>query len=214
MYHRFREAGYSEGTSKRLMQSFYMEHAVLAEHSSWDPEQQVTTSHFKVKADTWVEDNAHLDSGRKRKKTPIGTVEMTDKVRKKVIAGLNVKPGQHCNDVRSALSGASAHTGDGTTCGGSTHNTDNTFGRVVDKKDLALKLAEAKAAEANKQKELDDERKESKRQIEALQKQLDSVMKMLAQQQGQQGSPPPDQSGSGPPTTMDTDGSCGGPQGS
>jgi hypothetical protein len=93
-------------------------------------------------------------------------------------------------------------------------NTDNTFACVVDKKELALKLAEAKRSEADRTKELNEEKKEAASKNNALEKQLESVMKLLAQQQGQQGAPPPDPSGSGSPTAMNIDGSGGDPQGS
>ena len=216
MYHSMIELGYSAGTVKRMMQSFYMERADLAEHSTWNPITRLATSKFRVKADSWLEDNAHLDAFRKksRKANPSSTNEMSDKIRCQIIKGTNTKPGQHCDDVGSHVSGASAHTGDASTCGNSTTNTDNTFCQQVDKKDLALKLAAAKRAEADRKRELEDEKKANAAKIDALEEKLKSVLQLLAQQQGQQGAPPPDPSGSGSPSAMEISGSGGDPQGS
>jgi hypothetical protein len=83
-------------------------------------------------------------------------------------------------------------------------------------KDYALKLAETKEREsALKQQVHDMEKKNSKQMdtINNLQRQIDSILKLLAVQQGQQGAPPPDPSGSGAPTAIDS-GSGGAPQGS
>jgi hypothetical protein len=216
MYHLMISLGYDMGTVKRVMQSFYLERADLAEHSTWDPVTRLATSKFRVKADTWIEDNAHLDAFRKKASTtnPTSTKEMSDKIRCQIIKTSNIKPNQHCNDVGSHISGASAHTGDASTCGNSTVNTDNTFSQQVDKKALALKLAESKRAEADRRRELEDEKKASAAKIDALEEKLKSVLQMLAQQQGHQGAPPPDQSGCGSPSVMETSDSRGDPQGS
>jgi hypothetical protein len=53
--------GYDDSTIKRLKNSFYFEKAQLPDKSTWDPKTLAATSYFSIKADTWLQENAHYD---------------------------------------------------------------------------------------------------------------------------------------------------------
>ena len=61
MHHWWVECGYNASTRKRLMRSFYVEKASLAEYSSWDSDTKTATSHFAPKSSSYLVDNSHYD---------------------------------------------------------------------------------------------------------------------------------------------------------
>jgi hypothetical protein len=98
MFHWLKQCGYSENTRTRLMRSFSVEKAQLASQSSWDPSMLTATSHFAMKSDTYLMDNARYDPYLR--KTLGGTnpgttlIDMTDTVRKGLLNSLGYKAGE------------------------------------------------------------------------------------------------------------------------
>jgi hypothetical protein len=204
--------GYDDSTIKRVMKSCYLERARLAHECEWDPTTMTATPYFQYKADNWL-DEAAAKFDKVNKPLRKAELEMSKQVRKDLIRDLNYKRGQRVEDVASGCK-YSAHTGDGESSGGSTYGSQ----RMFRTKDYALKLAETRESEAALWQQVADMEKRNAEQITTinnLHEKMESILKMLAVQQGQQGAPPPDQSGSGAPTAMDLDhGSGGAPQGS
>jgi hypothetical protein len=222
MYWWMIKQAYHESTITRVMHSFYLEHARLAPESTWDPITQTATSKFQSKTDTWLEDNSKYDRTNWKgsdasASKPSTVVEMANSVRKSLLQGLNYKPDERCSEVGSKISGPSALTGDGTSIGGaSSVNTNNTAG-LLQKKDYALRLAEAATKEADLRaqhaRDIAEKDREHQEKLQALERKMESMLQLMAKQQGHQGAPPPDPSGSGAPPT-NANGSSGAPQGS
>jgi hypothetical protein len=203
MHHWLIQCGYCESTRMRLMRSFYIEKAQLASQSSWDPVTLTATSHFAVKADTYLQDNARYDPYL-RKKLLAGTVQkdtfvdMSDTVRKRLLKELGYDPDVKVSDIGSRVSGASALTGDGDTVGASTVNSEATQNRVLRTKEYAKQLAASKAQNA-----------EQAAEINELKQQMQQLTQMLA---GINQQVPPRLSGSGAARPQDEGGGAA-PQG-
>jgi hypothetical protein len=93
------------------MRSFYIEKTQLAAQSSWDPVTLTATSHFQMKSDTYLADNAKYDPYLRKamgNSTPQPTlVDMSDTVRKSLLHSLGYKAGEKACDVGSKVSGVS-----------------------------------------------------------------------------------------------------------
>ena len=92
MYHWWQECGYNESTRKRIMRSFYIEKAQLAEHSSWDPTTKTATSHFATKSSTYLEDNSDYDpqppAVKGSRTTRLSIIDMSDQLRNTLLKQL------------------------------------------------------------------------------------------------------------------------------
>jgi hypothetical protein len=151
MHHWWIECGYNTSTRTRLMRSFYIEKASLAEYSSWDSDTKTATSHFATKSSTYLEDNAHYDplpSPDKRQRTSL--VQMSDQIRTSLINHLGRQPDTP-QEVNSNISNISPHTGDGNTSCASTVNSTNTTNKILKTKDFALQLADSRAKQAQQE---------------------------------------------------------------
>jgi hypothetical protein len=174
MHHWLIQCGYCQSTRMRLMRSFYVEKAQLASESTWDPVTLTATSHFKAKADTYLQDNAmydpymrkQLNSQTKQQNT---FVDMSDTVRKHLLKELAYNPNEKGADIGSRVSGASALTGDADTVGASTVNSEGTQNRVLKSKEYAKQLADSKVRNA-----------EQAAEIHELKAQMQKLTQMLA----------------------------------
>ena len=113
------------------MWSFYVEKAQLASQSTWDPVAMMATSHFAVKADTYLADNAKYDPFLRKQAAQeehrnLNLVDMTDTVRKGLLDSLGYNPDEKGEEVGSKVTGVSNLKGDEDTMGASTVNTDAT----------------------------------------------------------------------------------------
>ena len=190
MHHWWIECGYNTSTRTRLMRSFYIEKASLAEYSSWDSDTKTATSHFATKSSTYLEDNAHYDplpSPDKRQRTSL--VQMSDQIRTNLINQLGRQPNTP-QDVNSNISNVSPHTGDGNTSGASSVNSNNTTNKILKSKDFALQLADSRAKQAQQE-----------NLITQLQQQMESLKQLnnTAESGTQQGAPHLSGSGASPP---------------
>ena len=193
MHHWWIECGYNESTRKRLMRSFYVEKASLAEYSSWDPDTKTAKSHFATKSSTYLEDNAHYDplpSPDKRKRTDDAPlVQISDQIRTSLLNHLG-RQQDNPQEVNSNISNVSPHTGDGNTSCASTVNTTNTANKILKTKDFALQLADSKAKQAQQE-----------NLIAQLQQQMEELKRLnnTAESGAQQGAPHLSGSGASPP---------------
>ena len=196
MHHWWKECGYNSSTRTRLMRSFYVEKASLAEYSSWDPITKTATSHFATKSSTYLEDNAHYDplpSPDKRKRdsdTPL--VQISDQIRTSLLNHLG-RQTDTPQDINSSISNVSPHTGDGTTSCASTVNSANTANKILKTKDFALQLATSRAKQA-----------EQESLIIQLQQQMEDLRQLnnTAESGTQQGAPHLSGSGASPPSIL------------
>jgi hypothetical protein len=204
MFHWLKDCGYSESTRSRLMRSFYIEKTQLASQSSWDLSTLTAKSHFAMKSDTYLADNAKYDPYlRKKAQNPgqgTALVDMSETVRNNLLNSLGYKSGEKAGDVGSKVSGVSHLTGDAATTGASTINSEATQNRVLRTKEYAKQLADSKEKNA-----------EQAAQINELKTQMLRLTEMLAGISSQQGAPP--LSGSGATRPHDP-GSGVAPQGS
>ena len=193
MHHWWLECGYNSSTRTRLMRSFYVEKASLAEYSSWDPDTKTATSHFATKSSSYLEDNAHYDplpSPDKRKRandTPL--VQISDQIRTSLLNHLG-RQTDTPQDVNSNISNVSPHTGDGNTSCASTVNSTNTASKILKTKDFALQLANSRAKQAQQES-----------LIVQLQQQMEDLRQLnnTAESGTQQGAPHLSGSGASPP---------------
>ncbi len=189
MYHWWQECGYNESTRKRLMRSFYIEKAQLAEHSFWDSTTKTATSHFATKSLTYLEDNSEYDpqpSTSKGGRTKASIIDMSDQLRSTLLKQLGQDKDPFPTDYNSNISNVSPHTGDGDASCTSTVNSSNTAQKVLKTKDFAIQLANSRAKQA-----------EQMALIAQLQQQMEELKKLhnIAEPSTQQG--PPHLSGSG-----------------
>jgi hypothetical protein len=163
MFHWLRQCGYSESTRSRLMRSFYLERAQLAAQSSWDPATLTAKSHFAMKSDTYLADNARYDP-----------------YLRKTMGSSHSQPnaGERACDVGSRVSGVSHLTGDAATTGASTVNSEATQNRVLRTREYAKQLADSKETNAAQAAE-----------IMELKTQMQKLTEMLAGISSQQGAP-------------------------
>jgi len=182
MYHWLKQCGYSESTRSRLMRSFYLEKAQLAPQSSWNPDTLTATSHFTMKSDTYLADNARYDpylrNALHKPNSQTTLIDMADTVRKSLLDSLGYKAGEKACDVGSKVSGVSHLTGDAATTGASTINSENTQNRVLRTKEYAKQLADSKVKNA-----------EQAAEINELKAQMQRLTEMLAGISPQQGAP-------------------------
>ena len=208
MHHWLIQCGYNASTRVRLMRSFYIEKAQLAEYSSWDPTTCIATSHFATKTSTYLDDNARYDPAMDRQKqTPKlspTVIDMSDQVRTNLLHSLGHKLGDTCVDVNSTITGVSPHTGDGDISCDSTVNSTNTTNKILKTKDFAIQLADSRAQLADSRMQLLDTKtkmSEQEKMIEQLQRQLEQLQQtnVIAETQAQQGAPHLSGSGVSPP---------------
>ena len=215
MYHWLISCGYNSSTRTRLMRSFYVEKAQLAEYSTWDPISNTATSHFASRSSTYIENNAKYDPGsliskQKRQKTSTQVIDISTSVRSQLLKTLGVRPGETFQDVVSQVSGVSPHTGEGSMSCDSTVNSTNTANVVMKTKDFALQLAASKAKQADQEILLAQARTTQEEQeaiIRTLRQQMEALQQTnkSAEFQTQQGaptlveaeSPPPQDPGGG-----------------
>jgi hypothetical protein len=140
------EAGYHESTVKQLMTSFYFDRHVTANESSWDPATKRATSRYASAADTWLEDNMHLDPLRnKPTQFSFGT---SDAERSSLLSKLNYKENQAMDDVQN---GPSAITGDDQSSGASSLHSKTSEGLAMGRTTaLKMKLARANSELADR----------------------------------------------------------------
>ena len=208
MHHWLIQCGYNASTRVRLMRSFYIEKAQLAEYSSWDPTTCIATSHFATKTSTYLDDNARYDPAMDRQKqTPKlspTVIDMSDQVRTNLLHSLGHKLGDTCVDVNSTITGVSPHTGDGDISCDSTVNSTNTTKKILTTKDFAIQLADSRAQLADSRMQLLDTKtkmSEQEKMIEQLQRQLEQLQQtnVIAETLAQQGAPHLSGSGVSPP---------------
>jgi hypothetical protein len=205
MYHWWIQCGYNASTRHRLMRSFYLEKAQLAEYSTWDHLAMVATPQFTNKRDTYLNTFGHYDPSHSEQTQPQHnktghTLEISDEIRASLIKHLGNKHTKH-DEIGSQISGVSAHTGESNPSTSSTVNTNNSINRVLKTKDMALQLASSKAKQAEQEHLIAS----LKQQMEQLQRTTD-----IAESQTQQGAPHLSGSGAPPP---DDPGSGEAPQG-
>jgi hypothetical protein len=195
MYHWWQECGYNESTRKRLMRSFYIEKAQLAEHSSWDPTTKTATSHFATKSSTYLEDNSDYDpqppAVNCSRTTRSSIIDMSDQLRNTLLKQLGQDKNPLPTDFNSNVSNVSPHTGDGDASCTSTVNSANTTNKILKTKDFALQLADSRAKQA-----------EQVSLIAKLQQQMEELKRLqhIAEPVTQQGAPHLSGSGASPPT--------------
>ena len=84
-------------------------------------------------AATWFQNNEHYDplytgaTSTTANSPATDIVDIADTVRKSLLHNLQSKPGQHCDEVGSQVSGVSIHTGDDDSIGGSMVQTEDTI---------------------------------------------------------------------------------------
>ena len=193
MHHWWKECGYNSSTRTRLMRSFYVEKASLAEYSSWDPDTKTATSHFATKSSSYLEDNAHYDPAPSPDKRKRGNdkplVQISDQIRTSLLNHLG-RQTDTPQDVNSNISNVSPHTGDGNTSCASTVNSTNTTSKILKTKDFALQLANSRAKQAQQES-----------LIVQLQQQMEDLRQLnnTAESGTQQGAPHLSGSGASPP---------------
>ena len=193
MHHWWKECGYNSSTRTRLMRSFYVEKASLAEYSSWDPDTKTATSHFATKSSSYLEDNAHYDPAPSPDKRKRGNdkplVQISDQIRTSLLNHLG-RQTDTPQDVNSNISNVSPHTGDGNTSCASTVNSTNTASKILKTKDFALQLANSRAKQAQQES-----------LIVQLQQQMEDLRQLnnTAESGTQQGAPHLSGSGASPP---------------
>ena len=154
MYHYLIWRGYEPRCVERLMHSFYSDASGLAIHSVFDVNSWTVSNHFSTNVDTWMEDNARYDPMHKKTisqqpaQTSPASITFSDTVRKDYIRQLNNKPGVHCDDIGSHISGAIGWSIGTATSGGSTINEDGSANKMFRTKELALELAQSKKENA------------------------------------------------------------------
>ena len=190
MYHWWKLCGYNESTRQRLMRSFHLEKAQLAEYSTWDNASMTAIPQFTNRRDTYLTTFAHYDPGHAPQRHQTREViDLSDDIRNSLLKHLGNKQDTH-TDVGSHISGVSAHTGTSDLSTSSTVNSNNSINRTLKTKEIALQLASSRA----KQAEQDHLIQSLKQQLEQLQRTSDS-----AASQEQQGAPPLSGSGAPPP---------------
>ena len=209
MHHWLLSCGYNASTRSRLMRSFYVEKAQLAEYSTWDPESCTATSQFASRSSTYIENNSRYDPGtpasqQKRQKTSGPVVDIDTSVRARLLKTLGLRSGETFMDIGSRVSGASPHTGEGNISCDSTINSSNTAQVVMKAKDFALQLAASKAKQADQDTLLAQARTAQEEQeaiIRSLRHQMETLQQTVntAEIHAQQGSPHLSGSGVSPP---------------
>ena len=194
MYHWWKLCGYNDSTRQRLMRSFHLEKAQLAEYSTWDNFNMTATPQFTNRRDTYLTTFAYYDPGRAMRNNHQTTatpnlVDISDDIRTSLLKHLGTK--QTHQDVGSHVSGVSAHTDASDFSNSSTVNSNNSINRALKTKDIALQLASSRA----KQAEQDQLIKSLKQQMEQLQR-----INNNADSQQQQGPPPLVEAEPPPPT--------------
>jgi hypothetical protein len=116
MRHWWIQCGYNESTRQRLMRSFYLEKAQLAEYSTWDPNTMTASPQFTNRRDTYLSTFAHYDPShterfQKQHDNNPNPLEISDEIRNSLIKHLGNGHTNHA-EIGSRLSGVSAHTGD------------------------------------------------------------------------------------------------------
>lgn len=141
-----KEARYHDSTVKRLMTSFYFDRHVTADESTWDPATKRATSRYASAADTWLEDNAHLDP--KEGQGMNFAFGATDEDRQALLSKLNYKENQTIDEVNS---GPSAMTGDDQSSGASSLRSETSEGLAMGRTtELKMRLAKANSALADR----------------------------------------------------------------
>jgi hypothetical protein len=193
MHHWWLECGYNESTRKRLMRSFYVEKASLAEYSSWDSDTKTATSHFATRSSTYLEDNEHYDppplSDKRKRTSDPPLLQISDQVRTSLLNHLG-RQSDNPQDIDSNISNVSLHTGDGNTSCASTVNSANSTNKILKTKDFALQLADSRAKQAQQE-----------NLIAQLQQQMEELKRLnnTAESGTQQGAPHLSGSGASPP---------------
>ncbi len=198
MHHWLISCGYNYSTRSRLMRSFYIEKAQLAEYSTWDPIACIASSQFASRTATYIEDNARYDPGtpsvqKKRQKTSDSTIEISTAVRAQLLKTLG-KTNATLMDIGSRVSGVSPHTGDGGVLCESTVNSTNTANVVMKTKEFALQLAASKAKQADQDsllRQAQVRQEEQEATIRKLREEMEILQqfKTTAEIQAQQGAP-------------------------
>ena len=209
MHHWLISCGYNASTRSRLMRSFYVEKAQLAEYSTWDPISRTATPQFASRSSTYIENNARYDptsliSQQKRQKTSPQLLDISTSVRARLLKTLGLRSGETFKDISSHVSGVSPHTGEGDISCDSTINSNNTANVVMRTKDFALQLATSKAKQADQEMLLAQARTTQEEQeaiIRTLREQMDVLQQTInsAEIQAQQGAPHLSGSGVSPP---------------
>ncbi len=209
MHHWLISCGYNASTRSRLMRSFYVEKAQLAEYSTWDPISRTATPQFASRSSTYIENNARYDptsliSQQKRQKTSPQLLDISTSVRARLLKTLGLRSGETFKDIGSHVSGVSPHTGEGDISCDSTINSNNTANVVMRTKDFALQLATSKAKQADQEMLLAQARTTQEEQeaiIRTLREQMDVLQQTInsAEIQAQQGAPHLSGSGVSPP---------------
>jgi hypothetical protein len=173
MHHWLKQRGYCASTRSRLMRSFYVEKAQLASQSSWDPITMTATSHFAVKTDTYLLDNAKYDpflrkQANRTNNQKMNYVDMSDTVRKGLLDSLGYNPEEKGGDVGSKVTGVSNLTGDEDTMGASTVNSEATPNRVMKTKEYAKQLADSREKNAQQAAEISELKQQMQRLTEML----------------------------------------------
>ena len=154
MHHWWIHCGFNSSTRSRLMQSFYLEKAQLAEYSTWDSCNMRAVPHFTNRRDTYLTDFAYYDPGhgahQQATMTPTALLDISDEVRTSLLNHLGTKNVTHA-DIGSNISGVSAHTGESDGLSASTINSTNSVNRALRTKDIALQLASSRAKQAEQE---------------------------------------------------------------
>jgi hypothetical protein len=184
MYHWWIQCGYNASTRQRLMRSFYLEKAQLAEYSTWDPLTMVATPQFTNRRDTYLNTFAHYDPSNSKQTQPIShinvnTLEISDEIRASLIKHLGNKHTRH-DEIGSQISGVSTHTVASDPSTSSTVNSNNSINRALKTKDIALQLASSRAKQA-----------EQEHLIASLKQQMEQLQRTTndAESRTQQGTP-------------------------
>ena len=200
MRHWWIQCGYNESTRQRLMRSFYLEKAQLAEYSTWDPNTMTASPQFTNRRDTYLSTFAHYDPShterfQKQHDNNPNTLEISDEIRNSLIKHLGNGHTIHA-EIGSRLSGVSAHTGDSMASSSSTVNSNNSIHRVLKTKDIALQLASSRARQAE-QDQLIASLKQQMEQLQRTTNNADAQTQQGAPHLSGSGAPPPDDPGGG-----------------
>jgi hypothetical protein len=136
LHHWLIQCGYCACMRSCLIHSLYIEKAQLAPQASWDLETLTTTSHFAIKANTYLSDNANYDPylwtclGKHPSNMP-DVIDMLDMIHRNPLHGLSYDSTIHGCEIGSKVSGVSKLMGDRESSCGSTINTDVTAHRML-----------------------------------------------------------------------------------
>ncbi len=200
MYHWWIQCGYNDSTRQRLMRSFYLEKARLAEFSTWDPRNMIATPQFTDRRNTYLTTFAYYDPDRATMNPQPNnpsqtTLDISDEIRASLLRHLGNKSATH-DEVGSHISGVSAHTGASELSTTSTINSSNSINRALKTKDIALQLASSRARQAE-QDQLIQSLKQQMEQLQQKNTSADSQTQQGAPHLSGSGAPPPEDPGGG-----------------